>query len=75
MISRENAGMVKIEGKFPSTVCRKDAGSNSILHQFCRYCVHKRYVGIIDILKKDSKFECETCANQQTDIVEDYPGI
>ena len=58
MISRENAGMVKIEGKFPSTVCRKDAGSNSILRQFCRYCVHKRCVGIIDILKKDSKFEC-----------------
>ena len=24
---------------------------------------------------ENSKFKCETCINQQTNIVEDYPGI
>ena len=26
-------------------------------------------------LKKDSKLKCQACANQQTDIAGDFPGI
>ena len=37
--------------------------------------MHERYSGIKGKLKYDSKFKCETCANQQTDITEDCPGI
>ena len=46
MISSENAGKVTIEGKFPSAVCRKGEGSNSILCQFRKCWVHKRSNGI-----------------------------
>ena len=28
-----------------------------------------------DKLKEDSKYKCETVVNQQTDTVENYPGI
>ena len=37
--------------------------------------MHKRCSGIIDILKKGSKFECKKCANQQRDIADNFPGI
>ena len=37
MIISENVGKVTREGKFPSAVCRKGVGSNSILCQFCKY--------------------------------------
>ena len=37
--------------------------------------MHKGCIGIRGKLKKDSKFKCQACANQQTDIAEDCPGI
>ena len=62
-------------GKFPCDVCRNGVGSNSILCQFCRCWVHKRYSGIGGKLKEDSKSKCQIRANQQADIAEDCPGI
>ena len=58
MISSENAGKVTVESKISCAVCRKDVCSNSILGQFCRCWLHKRYSGIRDKLKEDSKFKC-----------------
>ena len=75
MISRENAGKVTTEGKFPCAFCRKRVGSNSILCQFCSCLLHKRFSGIRGKLKEDSKLKCQTCANLQRDIAEDCPGI
>ena len=37
--------------------------------------MHKGCIGIRGKLKKDSKFKCQACANQQTGIAEDCPGI
>ena len=71
MISSENAKMVIMEGKFPCAVCRKGVVINSILCQFCRCWVHKGCSGIRGKLKEDSKFKCQTYANQQTGIAED----
>ena len=36
--------------------------------------VHKRYSIIRGNLKEDSMLKCQTCANQQTDIAENYAG-
>ena len=58
MINSESARKVKIESKFPCTVCRKGVGRNSILSQFCRCWLHKRCSGIRGKLKEDSKFKC-----------------
>ena len=40
-----------------------------------RCWVHKKYSGIRGKVKEYSKFKSETCANQQTDVAEDYSGI
>ena len=76
-LSIENAGKVTIEGKFPCAVCRKGIGSNSILCQFCKCRVHKRCSGIriTPPPPRNSKFKCQSCANQQVNIAEDCPGI
>ena len=37
--------------------------------------MHKRCSDIRVKLKEDSRLKCQTYANQQTDIAEDYPGI
>ena len=37
--------------------------------------MHKRCSSIRGKLKEDSKFKCQTCGNQQTDVAEDCPGI
>ena len=75
MISSENAGKVTEQGKFRCDVLRKNVGSNPIFCQFSRCWVHKRYSGIRGKLKDNSEFKCQLCTNQQTDIVENYPGI
>ena len=75
MISSENAGKVTTEGKFPCAFCREGVYITSMLCQFYRCQVHKRFSGIRGKLKKDSKFKCQTCANKQIHIAEDCPGI
>ena len=75
MIRIENAGKVTEEGNFLCAVSSKDVGSNSILCQFSRWWVQKRCSNMRDILKENSRFKCHTCANQQTDILEECPGI
>ena len=67
IISSKNARNVSEEEKFPKAACRKDVVNKSILYQFYRCGVHKRCSGI--------RAKCQTCAYQQTDIAEDYPGI
>ena len=37
--------------------------------------MHKRCSGIRGKVKENSKFKCQTCANQQTDVAVDCPGI
>ena len=37
--------------------------------------MHKRCSGIRGKLKKDSKFKCRICRNQQTDVAQDCPVI
>ena len=37
--------------------------------------VHRKCSGIRGKLKEDSLFKYQTCANQQTNIAEDCPGI
>ena len=54
-----------MEGKFPCAACREGVFINSILCQFCRFCVRKRYSGARGKLKEDSKFKCHTCANSK----------
>ena len=45
--SSENAGKVIVEGKFSCVAHRKGVDSNSTFpHQFCRYWVHRKYIGI-----------------------------
>lgn len=58
MIRIENAGKVTEEGKFLCAVSSKGVGSDSILCQFSRWWVYKRYSDIRDILKENSKFKC-----------------
>ena len=70
LISSENAGKVTVEGEFICVFCKKSVGSNSIICQFCS--IDNEYMR--GELNKDSKFRCQTCANQQTDIAEDCPG-
>ena len=64
VISSENAAKVTEEGKFPCAAYRRGGGSNSTL---CS--------GIRGKLKEDGKFKFRRCENQQTGMVEDYPGI
>ena len=75
MISGENAGKFMVEGKFPCAVYRKNVSRNSILYQFYKCQVYKRCSGIRGKLKEDSKFKYQTCANQQTGIVQVCPDI
>ena len=37
--------------------------------------MHKGCSAIRSKLKEESKFKCQTCANEQTGIAEDCPGI
>ena len=77
MVSSENARKVieKRRRYVFCTVCRKDVISNSNLCQFCRFWIHKIFSGIRDELKKDSEFECQACASEETDTIEKLPGI
>ena len=70
MISSENAAKITDKGKFPCVVSREGICSNSI-----RCWVHKRCSGIRSKLKEDSKFKCQTYANQQRDIADDCLGM
>ena len=54
MDSTRNYGKIIEEGKFPSAVCRKGVGSNSILCQFCRWWDRKRCSGIKENWKRIS---------------------
>ena len=67
VISRENAGKVIIESKFPRAVCRKSVGIYPIQWHFCRYLVHER----CNDIKEESKFKCQTCRNQNIGTAED----
>ena len=75
MISSENAGKVTNEDKLFCAVCRKSLNINSTPCQFCRCWLLKRCSGIRVKLKDDSKFKCQTCVKQETDITKDFPGI
>ena len=75
MTSSENVGRVKKEGRFISTVSKKDVGRTSILCLFCRCWVYEVYSFIRVILRGDNKFKCHSSATQQIDIVENYSGI
>ena len=75
MITSGDAGKASVQVKFPCAFSRKGIASNSILCQFYRCCVHKRCSSIRDKLKKDSKFKCWICGNQQIDVAEDCPDI
>ena len=80
VISSETAGKVTVGYCYwllllmVTAVCRKGIGSSSIFSQFCRCWVYKKCSVIRGKLKKDCKFKCQTCANQQTDIGEDFSG-
>ena len=69
-IRSENAAKITDKDKFLRVVCRKGVYSNTI-----RYWVHKRCSGTRSKLKEDSKFKCQTYANQQRDIAVDFLGI
>ena len=76
MVSSENARKVIEKRRYVfCTVCRKDVISNSKFCQFCRCWIHKIFSGIRDELKKDSEFECQACASEETDTIEKLPGI
>ena len=64
MISCKIVGKLTIEGKYPCATCRKSVSNKFILCQFCRCWVHETCSGIRGKLKEDSKFKCQTCANQ-----------
>ena len=69
-IRSENAAKFTYKDKFLRVVCRKGVDSNSI-----RYWVHKRRSSTRSKLKENSKFKCQTCANQQRDTAVDFLGI
>ena len=58
-----NSAKVTMEGRFPCAAYKNGVGINSILCQFCRCWVYKRYNSIGGKLKKDNKFKCQSCAN------------
>ena len=74
MISNENTGKGKEEGKFSCAVSRKDVGSNSIFYQLFRCWMQKKCSCIRGKLNEDSTCKCQTQANQKTDLTEDCPG-
>ena len=75
MISSKNAEKVTKEGKFPCAVCRELLSSIYIFCQFFKCWVHKKYCGIGGTLREDSKFKCQKCASQQTEIEKGFPSI
>ena len=75
MISRENTEKVAMNVKFPSVVWREGVGINSILCQISWCWLHKRCGCTRGKLKEDSKFRCQTYANQPTEIAKDCPNM
>ena len=66
MRSSERARKVRKERKLPCEVYWKSIGSTSIIYQFCKFCVHKRYNDIRGWLKQDDQIKCQNYAKLQT---------
>ena len=56
MVSSENGGKVAEKCKFCCPIFKKGVGIIYIYCQFCRCWVRKRYSGVRNKLKEDSKF-------------------
>ena len=53
------------EGRWPSAVCRKGVGSNSILCKSCNFWVHKRCSGIRGRLQEVPDFKSAVCEGKR----------
>ncbi len=51
-------------GTCPCSVCGKGVGSNSILCNTCKHCVHKRCSGVKGSLNSVINFRCRNCRGE-----------
>ena len=71
--SKHDILKLKIESvKFPSGVCMKGVGANSILYLSCQNWVHKQCSGIKTSLRNCEDFVCKTCSTT-TGAVDPFP--
>ena len=61
IISGTAFDVLKDSCRYPCSVCRKDAGANSIYCTGCAHSVHKRYSGIRSRLIADPNYICPRC--------------
>ena len=60
MICGTGLDLLQSSGKFPSTVCRTEVGSNSIFCKGCKHRVHKNCSGL-NPLTEDPDYRCTPC--------------